>query len=81
MPSNDGETALDFAKKFEHSDLINLLKTHSPYPFFLQHLKVQSKQLTAKKVANALWLSDKDVTTTNISKSEFGLWAEKSSML
>jgi len=47
------------------------------HPFFLQHLKVQSKQLTAKKGANALWLSDKDVTTTNISKSEFGLWAEK----
>ncbi|KTD10974.1 Ankyrin repeat protein [Legionella gratiana] len=78
--TNDGKTALDFAKKFEHSDLVNLLKPHSPYPFFLQHLKVESKQLADKKVANALWLSDKDVTTTNISKSEFGLWAEKKSL-
>lgn len=51
---------------------------HVPhYPFFLQHLKVKPKQLTAEKVANALWLSDKNVKTTNASKSEFGLWANK----
>ena len=71
-----GKTALDFAKYFEHREMINLLQD-PPYPFFLQHLKVKPKKLTAEKVAHSLWLSDKDVKTTTASKSEFVFWASK----
>ncbi|RUR16033.1 hypothetical protein ELY21_13795 [Legionella sp. km535] len=77
IKTNNGETALDFAEKFEHRGIVDLLRPNPPYPFFLHYLKVKPKQLTPEKVANALWLSDKDAKTTKISKSEFRLWASK----
>lgn len=77
IKTNNGETALDFAENFEHRGIVDLLRPNPPYPFFLHYLKVKPKQLTPEKVANALWLSDKDAKTTKISKSEFRLWASK----
>ncbi|MBL7481604.1 ankyrin repeat domain-containing protein [Legionella bononiensis] len=71
-----GKTALDFAKYFEHREMVNLLRD-PPYPFFLEHLKVKPRKLTAETVAHSLWLSDKDAKTTTASKSEFGFWASK----
>jgi ankyrin repeat protein len=76
ITNTGGKTALDFAKYSEHREMINLLREPS-YPFFLQHLKVKPKKLTAETVAHSLWLTDKDVKTTNASKSEFGLWVSK----
>ncbi|RUR19620.1 hypothetical protein ELY21_03215 [Legionella sp. km535] len=77
IKANNGKRALDFAEEFEHRSIVDLLRPNPPYPFFLHYLKVKPKQLTPEKVANALWLSDKDAKTTQVSKSEFRLWASK----
>ncbi|CAM2736470.1 ankyrin repeat domain-containing protein [Legionella worsleiensis] len=76
IKNRGGLTALDYAKSSGNTRVINLLSA-PPYPFFLQHLKVKPKKLTAEKVAYSLWLSDKDAKTTRASRSEFTLWASK----
>jgi len=72
-------TPLDLLSREKEIAVKKIIAFYSPtprYPFFLQNMNVKPKQLTSQKVANALWLSDKDVNITNVSKEEFRLWAE-----
>lgn len=79
IKTHQGEVALDFAKRFQHEGIINLLST-KPKPFFLQNLKIPLKKTNAATVANALWLSDKNADTTKAALKEFGFWAKSQNL-
>lgn len=53
------------------------LPFQTPYPQFLKGMHIKAKELTAPKVANALWLSGKDKTAVNSMKHSFLLWARQ----
>lgn len=58
------------------------LETDQPYPYpaFLQSLNLKRKELTADKVAHALWLKNNDPETIKISQLSFTLWAKTASL-
>lgn len=52
----------------------------NPYPAFLQSLNIKKRDLTAEKVAYAMWLKDPDPTQLKISKLSFSMWAKTTTL-
>lgn len=52
----------------------------NPYPAFLQTLNIKKRELTAEKVAHALWLNHSDPDEVKVSKLSFTLWAKTASL-
>jgi len=48
----------------------------NPYPAFLQTLNIKKRELTAEKVAHAMWLKGPDPDQLKISKLSFSMWAK-----
>jgi 3-methyladenine DNA glycosylase AlkC len=52
----------------------------NPYPAFLQALNIKKRELTADKVAHAMWLNDPDLDQLKVSKLSFSMWAKTTTL-